>query len=266
MGVLNITPDSFSDGGKFLSPENALAQAERMIAEGADIIDVGGESSRPGAAPVTQEEELKRIVPIIDALRKNSSLIISVDTQKSEVAEECLRHGVNMINDITGLRDPALRNVVAKYKVPVVIMHMQGDPQTMQNHPTYHNVIEEIKSFFQEQIEKAETAGIERKNIILDPGIGFGKTTEHNLLILKHLDEFTKLNFPILVGTSRKGFIGAITGLPVDQRLEGTLASIAIAVFNGASIVRVHDVKEAKRTVQIAEVIKTAGENSISPA
>lgn len=259
MGILNITPDSFSDGGKFFNTAAAVAQAEQMIADGADIIDIGGESTRPGAKPVSKEDEMARVIPVIDALRKNlknSALVISIDTQKPEVAEAALAHGANMVNDVTGLRDPAMRVAVAKYNVPVVIMHMQGEPRTMQKSPTYDDVVEEIKIFFKQRVAEAEAAGIARANITLDPGIGFGKTVEHNLLILKNLREFVVLGSPVLVGPSRKSFIGAITGgLPVDERLEGTLAAVAAAIMNGAAIVRVHDVKETKRATQIVDAI-----------
>ena len=256
MGILNITPDSFSDGGKFFRTAAAIAQAKQMIADGADIIDIGGESTRPGAEPVSKEDELARVIPVIDALRKDpksSAIVISIDTQKPEVAQAAVTHGANMVNDVTGLRDPAMCAVVAKYNVPVVIMHMQGEPRTMQKDPTYGNVIEEIKTFFKQRVAEAEAAGIARANIILDPGIGFGK---HNLLILKNLREFVALGFPVLIGPSRKSFIGAVTGgLPVEDRLEGTLAAVAIAIMNGAAIVRVHDVKETKRVVQIVDAI-----------
>lgn len=266
MGVLNVTPDSFSDGGKFLNTASAIAQAEQMIADGADIIDIGGESTRPGAEPVSLEDELARVIPVIDVLRKKfnenfkdpaTAPIISIDTQKPEVAEAALAHGANMVNDVTGLRDPAMRAVVAKHNVPVVIMHMQGEPRTMQKDPSYGDVIREIKIFFKQRVADAEAAGIARANIILDPGIGFGKTVEHNLLILKNLREFVSLGFPVLVGPSRKSFIGTLNGgLPVGERLEGTLAAVAVAVMNGAAIVRVHDVKEVKRVVQIVDAIE----------
>jgi dihydropteroate synthase len=262
MGILNITPDSFSDGGKFFDPAAALAQAEKMIADGADIVDIGGESTRPSATPVSSVDELARVIPVIDALRKNpknSALVISIDTQKPEVAEAALAHGANMVNDVTGLRDPAMRAVVAQHNVPVVIMHMQGEPRTMQKDPNYGDVVKEIKTFFTGRVAEAEAAGIARANIILDPGIGFGKTVEHNLLIIKHLREFVALGFPVLVGPSRKSFIGTLSGgLAVEERLEGTLAAVAVAIMNGASIVRVHDVKEAKRVVQIVDAILSA--------
>ena len=255
MGVLNVTPDSFSDGGKFLDADKAVAHAKQMIKDGADIIDIGGESSRPGSDPVSEEEELKRVKPIIERLVKEIEVPISIDTCKPRVAEECIKLGAKIINDISGL-NKEMRNVAAKYKVPVIIMHMLGSPKTMQENIQYDDIINDIKSFLKDRIDKAKAAGI--TEIIIDPGIGFGKTTENNLQILKRLDEFKSLGCPVLVGPSRKSFIGNITGLPVTERLEGTLAAISIAVFNGADIIRVHDVKECKRAVQIADAIRCA--------
>lgn len=254
MGILNVTPDSFSDGGKFADPTTAITHAKYMVAEGASIIDIGGESTRPGAAPLSDEEELARILPVIKQLIKDVSVPLSIDTTKPKVAEECLRAGAHLINDITGLSNPRMREVIAQYHVPAIIMHMQGTPQTMQHNPTYTNVISEIKTFFQERINLAHKAGI--STVIIDPGIGFGKTLEHNLQILKHLHTFTTLHCPLLVGPSRKSFIGAITGLPVNERLEGTLAAVSIAALNGAHILRVHDVKECHRVLQIIDAIR----------
>ncbi len=262
MGVLNVTPDSFSDGGQFLDPAAALAHARQMIADGADIIDIGGESSRPGSESVSLEDEIARVIPIIDALAGSVSVPISIDTTKPEVARLALEHGATIVNDISGLRDPEMIAVVAKAKAPVVIMHMQGAPKSMQQDPQYTDVIAEIKDFFKMQITKARAAGI--TDITIDPGIGFGKTLEHNLIILKNLAAFKDLGCPLLVGTSRKSFIGALTGgLPTTERLEGTLASIAIAVFNGADIVRVHDVKAARRAIQVSAAIAGALSDTI---
>ena len=256
MGILNVTPDSFSDGNLFLDPNKAINHAKQMIKDGADIIDIGGESSRPGSEPVSEEGELRRVKPVIAKLAKELKVPISIDTYKPKVAEECIKQGASIINDINGLRNEEMIKVAAKYEVPVVIMHMQGNPKTMQQSPVYNDVIAEIKEFFSMQIKKAKKSGI--NDIIIDPGIGFGKTTEHNLQILKNLSAFKELNCPILVGPSRKSFIGNITGLPVNERLEGTIASISIAIMNGANIVRVHDVKECKRAVMVADAIKNA--------
>ncbi|MCH8986907.1 dihydropteroate synthase [Patescibacteria group bacterium] len=254
MGVLNVTPDSFSDGGLFLDPEKAIAYAKQMVKEGADIIDIGGESTRPGSDPVSAQEELERVIPVIMGLKNKINVPLSIDTYRPEVAEECLKLGVHMVNDITGLQDKEMRSVVAKYKASAVVMHMQGKPKTMQKNPMYNDVVEDIKTFFKERIAQARKSGIQ--DIILDPGIGFGKTIEHNLQILKRLQEFTDLGFPILVGPSRKSFISKVTGVAESERLEGSLAAVAVAVMNGAAIVRVHDVRETKRVVQMVDAIK----------
>lgn len=256
MGVLNVTPDSFSDGGKFIDTSRAVEHAQEILAAGADIIDIGGESSRPGSDPVSDEEELERVLPVIETLKKQTNAYISIDTYKSKVANACLEHGVQMVNDITGLTDDRMIEVVAAHHVPVVIMHMQGKSKTMQTDPHYEDVVGEIKKFFETQIEKATKAGI--TELILDPGIGFGKTFEHNMTLLKHLREFTSFGYPLLVGTSRKSFIGKITGQEVDDRLEGTIASNVIAIMNGAHIIRVHDVKELKAAALVADAIRKA--------
>ncbi|MBI5134638.1 dihydropteroate synthase, partial [Candidatus Uhrbacteria bacterium] len=262
MGVLNVTPDSFSDGGQFLDSTAALAHARQMVADGADIVDVGGESSQPGSEPVSVKDEIARVIPVIDALAKGITVPISIDTTKPEVARLALAHGATIINDISGLRDPRMVAVAVAAKAPVIIMHMQGSPKTMQKEPQYTNVVEEIKEFFRTRIAAARAAGI--TDITIDPGIGFGKTLEHNLIILKNLGAFKDLGCSLLVGTSRKSFIGALTGgLPTTERLEGTLASIAIAVFNGADIVRVHDVKAARRAVQVSSAIAGALSDTI---
>jgi dihydropteroate synthase len=254
MGVVNVTPDSFSDGGLFFDVETAVTHAKDLVRDGADIIDVGGESTRPGSVPLTAKEEIKRVLPVVTRLTHELSVPISIDTYKPEVAKACLREGTHIVNDITGLDNPAMAALIAKHNVPVIIMHMQGTPTDMQNHPSYHDVIAEINTFFHERITRARDKGINK--IIVDPGIGFGKTLEHNLLILKHLDAFATHQCPLLVGPSRKSFIGTITGLPPQERLEGTLAAMTIAVMNGAQIVRVHDVKECKRAMQIVDAIK----------
>lgn len=254
MGVLNITPDSFSDGGKFLDAQQAISHAQQMVADGADIIDIGGESSRPGSDPVSEAEELRRVLPVITALAPTINIPISIDTYKPAVAQQALQAGASLVNDISGLSNAEMAGVVADYGAPIIVMHMLGTPKTMQENPEYQDVVKEIKGFFVEQIKVADKAGI--TDVILDPGIGFGKTTEHNLQILHRLKEFQHLGKPLLVGPSRKSFIGNITGLPVEDRLEGTLAAAVIAAYNGANIIRVHDVKECKRALQITDAIR----------
>jgi dihydropteroate synthase len=254
MGILNVTPDSFSDGGLYVNTDAAVAHAKKMVADGADIIDVGGESSRPGSAPLTEQEELQRVLPVLSRLQRKISVPISIDTYKPKVAAKCLDAGATIINDITGLTNPDMVKVASEYRVPVVMMHMKGSPQTMQENPEYKDVIGEIRTFFEKQIAFVSNEGIE--TIILDPGIGFGKTVEHNLMILCHLNVFTNLCCPVLVGPSRKNFLGVITGLPIRDRIEGTIAAVTAAVLNGANIVRVHDVKECKRAVQVADAIR----------
>jgi dihydropteroate synthase len=255
MGVLNVTPDSFSDGGKFLAPDNAISRAQQMIEEGADIIDIGGESSRPGSVPVSEEEELNRIIPVLDALT-SAEIPISVDTYKANVAEKALAKGASIINDISGLNfDPELADVVAEHNASIILMHTLGKPKTMQKNIYYDDVIEDIHQYLENSIETAMNAGISEENIVIDPGIGFGKTIEHNLEIIKRLKEFSDLNKPILIGTSRKSFIGKILDLPVEDRLEGTLATLAVSIMNGAKILRVHDVKESKRVTMMVDKI-----------
>jgi dihydropteroate synthase len=255
MGILNVTPDSFSDGGLFFDRENAVGQALRMQAEGADIIDIGGESTRPGAEKVSVKDEIKRVVPVIRTLAENVELPISIDTYKSEVADAAVKAGASMINDISGLRfDPKMAKTAARHKVPVVIMHIKGTPQDMQKTPSYKALIPEITAYFHESIQIARDAGIPDDMIILDPGIGFGKTVEHNLEIIRCLKDFEGFDKPILLGPSRKAFIGKLLGdLPTSERLEGTASAIAIGIFNGANIIRVHDVKEMARVAKIAD-------------
>lgn len=255
MGVLNVTPDSFSDGGRYSSPEKAIARAKKMVSERADIIDIGAESSRPGAEPVSAKEEWRRLSSVLPELLK-LKVPLSVDTCKPEVAEKCLKAGAHMINDITGLRSKKMAKVVAKYKCPIVLMHMLGSPRTMQENPEYKDVCGEIISFLRKRMEFAKKHGIQENKIIIDPGIGFGKTLAHNLELLRNLSEFKSLGRPILLGTSRKSFIGKLLNLPANERLEGTLASISIAIQNGADIVRVHDVKESKRAARVADAFR----------
>ena len=257
MGVLNITPDSFSDGGKYFSKNAAIKHALKLINEGSDIIDVGGESTRPGASPLTIEEEITRVIPVIKEIRKLSkNILISIDTYKSEVAKEAVKYGANIINDISGLvMDDRMVHIAAELDVPVIIMHLKGTPMDMQVNPTYENLISEITEFLRTQIQYALKNGVKKHNIIIDPGIGFGKTIEHNFKIIANLEKFKKIGFPILIGPSRKSFIGNLLKLPLDKRLEGTAASIAIGIVNGARIVRVHDVLEMKRVSSIADKV-----------
>jgi dihydropteroate synthase len=254
MGVLNVTPDSFSDGGVFNTVDTAVAHGKKMVSDGADLIDIGGESSRPGSEPLSEKEELARILPVVTRLVDEVSIPISIDTYKPLVADTCLKAGAHLINDIKGLTNPAMRKVAAEHNVPVVLMHMLGTPKIMQQKPVYQDVLGEITSFFQKQIATAHK--IEIQQIIIDPGIGFGKTVEHNLQILNHLETFKSLGCPILVGPSRKSFIGTITGLPVNERLDGTIAAITVAIMNGANIVRVHDVKKCRRAIQVVDAIR----------
>ena len=257
MGVLNVTPDSFSDGGHYRSVARAVARAERMAEEGADLIDVGGESTRPGAAPVPLDEELRRVIPVIERVARRCRLPMSIDTTKAEVARRAIAAGAAMVNDVTALRgDPEMAAVVAEAGVPVVLMHMRGAPATMQRAPRYRSVMGELLRFFRERITAAEAAGIDRRRIILDPGIGFGKTLRHNLEILQRLDALAELGQPILVGPSRKAFIGRLLDLPVGERFEGTAAAVAAAVLHGARLVRVHDVAAMARVVRVADAIR----------
>lgn len=258
MGILNVTPDSFSDGGMYFDKDKAVEQALRMQEEGADIIDIGGESTRPGAEKISAKEEITRVVPVIETLSNKIKIPISIDTYKSAVAEEAVLSGASIINDISGLRfDPEMPHVAARHNVPVVIMHIKGTPKNMNKNPSYKALIPEVIDYLREGIEIARNAGIADDKIVIDPGIGFGKTLEHNLEIIKKLDEFSGLEKPILIGPSRKSFIGRILGdLPVTERLEGTAAAIAISIFNGANIIRAHDVKEMVRVAKVADRIK----------
>ena len=259
MGILNVTPDSFSDGGNFFRLDDAVGQGIKMAEEGADIIDVGGESTRPRSEPVAIEEELSRVIPVIEALSKEIDIPVSIDTYKSEVAKKALDAGAEMINDISALRfDPKMKEVAAEYQVPIVLMHIQGTPKNMQENPYYEDVIKEIIEYSKESIQLAKDAGIKEENIIIDPGIGFGKRLEDNLNILKNLKKFSILNCPILIGPSRKSFIGRILDLPVEERLEGSLAALAVSIMNGANIARVHDVKESKRVAGLVDAVLKA--------
>lgn len=246
MGVLNITPDSFSDGGQFNSIERAVGRAMAMVEEGADIIDIGGESTRPGSPGVTAEVEVARVVPVIEAIASRCAIPLSVDTHKPAVAEAALQAGAHIVNDISGLRDPAMVEVARRYQAGVVIMHMQGTPRTMQDQPSYHDVVAEVGQFLRERVEESVRAGIPAERIVVDPGIGFGKTLEHNLDLLRGLATIiTQAGRPVLAGVSRKRFIGMITNRETGDRLAGSLAAASFAIARGARIIRVHDVKES---------------------
>ena len=258
MGIVNVTPDSFSDGGKFFSPEVAISHASKLITQGADIIDIGGESTRPGAEQVSESEELKRVIPVIEKIRTyNPTILISIDTTKASVAKHAVEAGADIINDVSGLSfDNNMIGIVESFNIPVVIMHMKGNPQNMQLNPKYKDIVNEILDFFKMKIKTAIQSGINRSMIILDPGIGFGKTVEHNFELLSRLNEFNVLELPIMIGPSRKSFIGITLDLPPEERVEGTAAAVSAGVMNGASIVRVHDVKSMKRVVRIIEKIR----------
>ncbi|MBI4712587.1 MAG: dihydropteroate synthase [Planctomycetes bacterium] len=258
MGILNVTPDSFSDGGKFYGVNEAVRQGLRMIADGADIIDIGGESTRPGARPLSLNDELKRVIPVIKIIaRKAPKTLISIDTYKAPVAEAAIKAGARIINDISGLGfDKDMAAVAAKYKTPVIIMHIKGTPGNMQDNPVYRNLMRELIRYFRQRIRLAIATGIKKSQIIIDPGIGFGKRLDDNYAILKRLNELRRLDQPLMVGPSRKSFIGKVLDLPADERLEGTAAAVAISILNGADIVRVHDVKEMKRVARICDYLK----------
>ncbi len=257
MGVLNVTPDSFSDGGRFLDHDRAIEYGLNLAREGADIIDVGGESTRPYSRKVTTQEEIERVVPVIEALSRELTLPISIDTFKAEVAQKALEVGAAIINDISSLRfDPDMAGVAALAQVPVILMHIQGTPADMQNHPTYQDLMGEIIVFLQEAIERAVKAGIRRELLMVDPGIGFGKTFDHNLEIIRELGRLLTLQQPILLGSSRKAFIGHILNKEAPERDLGTMATIAAGILNGAQIVRVHNVAMAFQTVKVIDAIK----------
>jgi dihydropteroate synthase len=254
IGILNVTPDSFSDGGHFYDPEDAVRHAMTMIEEGADFIDIGGESTRPGSDAIAVDEELRRVIPVIERLTKVSPVPISIDTYKSAVAAQALDAGAVIVNDISGLHfDASMVEVISDHGASVILMHIKGTPKTMQTDPQYDDVVDDICEYLQEGIMNAEGKGIEQ--IMIDPGIGFGKTLSHNLEIIKRLREFQRLGYPVLVGLSRKSFIGKVLDLPVEERLEGTAAAVAASIMNGANVVRVHDVKAIKRVVQVVDAI-----------
>lgn len=259
MGVLNTTPDSFSDGGQFLSPEAALIRGREMIAQGADIIDIGGESTRPGAGPVDANVEMRRVMPVLEALATEPGIVISVDTTKAVVAREAIRLGACIINDISAMTaDPAMTAVVRETGCGVVLMHMQGSPRTMQCDPQYADVVADVTTWLGERVSAAAMEGIEPEAIVLDPGIGFGKTTTHNVQLIAHLEHLAGLGRPVLTGLSRKRFIGTLAGgTDTRERLAGSLAALACAVLHGAHILRVHDVAESLQAVRVAAAIRT---------
>jgi len=262
MGILNVTPDSFSDGGLHFDARTAVQAGRQMIDDGADMIDVGGESTRPGAEPVSVEEELRRVLPVVQALAE-VGVTVSIDTMKADVARHALAAGAKMVNDITALRDPKMRKVCAQANCQVCLMHMSGEPKTMQADPHYNDVVEEVRHFLLEAAIRAENDGIHRDNIWLDPGIGFGKTAEHNLLLLKHLERIVDLGYPVMVGVSRKSFLGKIgregaSVLPPQERVSGTLAAQTLSQVKGARIIRAHDVKEARRAMDVIEAVMAA--------
>lgn len=259
MGILNVTPDSFSDGGLFVKRDAAIKYVKQMIVDGAEIIDIGGESTRPGASEVSVDEELQRVIPIIETIRQNSEVAISIDTSKPEVMREAIMAGANLINDVNALQKENAVETAAELKVPVCLMHMQGKPRTMQKSPEYGDVVKEVISFLQERILLCCNAGIAAENIIVDPGFGFGKTLEHNLTLFKHLDEFTKLGHALLVGVSRKSMIGAVLdNAPADERLFGSVALATLAAWKNANILRVHDVKATADALKLCQAVKEA--------
>jgi dihydropteroate synthase len=256
MGVVNVTPDSFSDGGRFLDPAAAVDHGLALVAEGADLLDVGGESTRPGAVDVPEAVELERVLPVVEELARTGGVPVSIDTRKAAVASAALAAGAAMVNDVSaGRHDPDLLGVAAEAKVPLVLMHMLGTPATMQDDPRYDDVVGEVEAFLAERCRAAEAAGVDHQALVVDPGIGFGKRDQDNYALLDHLARFTRLGHPVMVGTSRKGFIGRVLDSPADQRVEGTAATVVWAVERGARIVRVHDVAPMVRAVRMTEAM-----------
>jgi len=255
MGILNVTPDSFSDGGRFNQIDSAVSQALTMINDGASIIDIGGESTRPGAALVTQSQELERVIPVIEAIRRESDIWISIDTSKAIVMKEAVNAGANLINDVRALTQCDALSAAAQLSVPVCLMHMQGQPKNMQNNPTYDDFIGDIKSFFDERLSACEQTGIKRENIILDPGFGFGKSMENNYSLIKHFNDFLSYELPLLAGLSRKSMFDHLLTLKIDERLASSLTGALLCVQQGASILRVHDVKETSHMIKILNTV-----------
>ena len=257
MGILNLTPDSFSDGGLFINKEKALNHANQMINDGAQIIDIGGESTRPGASEVSVDEECQRVIPLIKAIREISDIPVSIDTSKTEVMQQAVTAGASMINDVNALRAEGAVELAAKLNVPVCIMHMQGQPRTMQHTPEYKNVVQEVKTFLKNRMDVCLKSGVKQSNIIIDPGFGFGKNLEHNLTLFKHLAEFKKLDVPLLVGVSRKSMIGAVLNdAPANERLYGSVALATLAAWMDANILRVHDVKATTDALKLCMAVK----------
>jgi len=267
MGIINVTPDSFSDGGRYFDTERAIARGLELAADGADILDVGGESTRPGSLPVPEAEELRRVVPVVGALRKRTTCLLSIDTTKAAVARAALDAGADIVNDTSAFRfDPAMPGEVARSGAGVILMHMQGTPLTMQRSPRYGDLLDEVRAFLGERIRVAEAAGIPRERVVVDPGIGFGKTFEDNLVLLRRQEFFHELGRPLLLGFSRKAFLGRLLGLPPEERLEGTIAAAVLSVERGAHILRVHDVGPVARAVRAAEAILGLGADAAAAA
>ncbi len=260
MGLLNVTPDSLSEDGRFLDPEEAVRHAAQMVSDGADVVDVGGESTRPGSDPVPADEEIRRVLPVIERIvRENPDIPVSIDTRKGEVADRALAAGATVVNDVSAGADGEMFDVVRKHDAAIVLMHMKGEPKTMQEAPEYEDVVGEVHEFLRERIEAAEFAGIDAERIAIDPGIGFGKNLEHNLELMRRIGAFLDLGRPVLVGPSRKRFIGAILDVPEDERVEGTIGAVAWLASRGAHVVRVHDVREVVRAVRVIDTIVRAG-------
>jgi dihydropteroate synthase len=258
MGVLNVTPDSFSDGGRYVNPDAAVAHALSMVEQGADVLDIGAESTKPGAVPIDEEEERRRLIPIVRAICRQTTIPVSIDTTKASIAQQALDVGAALINDVSALRfDARMGDVVAKSGAGMILMHMQGNPQTMQDAAQYTNVVEEVRAFLKTRLDAAKEAGIHPDSILLDPGIGFGKNCQHNVALLDRLDAFHTLGRPLVVGVSRKAFIGKILGRPIDERLMGTAGAVAVAVMKGARMVRVHDVAPIRDVVKMIEAIQS---------
>jgi len=259
MGVLNVTPDSFSDGGRFVSPQAALEQGLRMVEEGAAIIDVGGESTRPGAQPVPADEELRRVLPVIEQLRKATRAVISIDTSKAQVMRRAAAAGAGFINDVRALREPGAMDAAVASGCAVCLMHMQGEPRTMQEAPSYRDVVQEVRAFLESRAESCRAAGLSPERIVIDPGFGFGKTLQHNLELLRRLAELTASGLPVLVGLSRKSIVGKLTGRPADGRLHGSVALAVIAALNGARIIRAHDVAATVDALKTVAAVRGDG-------
>jgi dihydropteroate synthase len=256
MGIVNVTPDSFSDGGKFLNPAKAFAHALKLAEEGAEILDIGGESTRPGATPASEKEELRRVIPVIEKLTAKIRIPISIDTMKPAIARAALAAGASIVNDVAAnRRDDEMWKIVAEFRAGYICMHAQGTPQTMQKSPRYKNVVREVGEFFRERLKKLNAAGVSADRVVFDPGIGFGKTAEHNLQLLAHLENFGKLKRPLLIGVSRKSFLGKFSGADANERLPASLACAILAVESGAHIIRAHDVLETVRAVRTAEAV-----------